>query len=144
VVALAVNLTANQLISYSKDSSMKLWPFSATSFPSKSPIETLFDHETRVKSSDTFDWLVATFDIGGKATVRDLRKAQDCVTTLQLSDVGKTPQICVCDPSILALSAGSCVELYTMDGTFVNSIDLQATIVFMAVHGPFVACSKRC
>lgn len=130
------------LISYSKDCSLKLWSFASQNFPSKSPVDTIYDHESQIRRADTKELLLGAFDKDGKVTIRDLRNSQEAMTTFTASNVNKYQHICFCDTSILALGNSTAIELYNIDGTFINMIDLHESIIFMAVQGSQLVASK--
>jgi len=58
--------------------------------------------------------------------------------TLNITDVKKDQQICLCDNYTLVVSNSSALELYNMDGKFINMIDLEDEISFVAVHGVYI------
>ena len=126
------------LISYSKDGIIKLWSFGGSTFPGKAPQETICDHESKIRSADTFDWLLGAFDVDGKVTVRDLRRPQECICTLQIANVTRSQHICFCDASTFAIGNSSAVELYNVDGQFINMIDMENKIAFMGIQGSYL------
>lgn len=135
VLGLIVNNATNLLISYSKDCSLKLWSFASSNFPAKSPVDTIYDHESKIRSVDTREFLLGAFDQDGKVTVRDLRNPQEAISTFNIQNVNKFQHICFCDSATLALGNSSAVELYGIDGTFINMLDLHDPIIFMGVQG---------
>ncbi len=133
------------LISYSKDGIIKLWSFASSTFPGKTAQETICDHESQIRCADTCEWLLGAFDADGKVTVRDLRHPQDCVCTLQIANITRSQHFCFCDSTTFAIGNSSAVELYNVDGQFINMIDLEDKIVYMGIQGSFlVACIFLC
>lgn len=130
-----VNTATNSLISHSKDGIIKIWSFATSNFPSKSPVETLCDHEGKIRCGDCYDKLLGTFDSEGKVTIRDLRNPQECIATLNIADVNENQQFCFCDSYKLAVGNSTAVEFYNIESEFVNMIDLEDKICFMAVQG---------
>jgi len=133
-----VNPHNNCLISYSKDGIIKIWSFAGANFPSKAPLETICDHESKIRSSDIYENMLAIFDAEGKITIRDLRKPQDCLVTLNLASPMKNQQICFCDNVTFAVGNSTAVELYNMDGQFINMIEMGDKIGYMAVQGTYL------
>jgi hypothetical protein len=82
--------------------------------------------------------LLGTFDSDGKVTVRNLSNPQGCILTLNITDVTKNQQICLCDNNTLVVSNSSVLELYNMDAKFINMIDLEDKISYVAVHGVYI------
>eukprot|EP00831_Metopus_contortus_P034181 TRINITY_DN2728_c0_g1_i1.p1 TRINITY_DN2728_c0_g1~~TRINITY_DN2728_c0_g1_i1.p1 ORF type:complete len:301 (+),score=44.61 TRINITY_DN2728_c0_g1_i1:250-1152(+) len=137
VTGILVSPSANQVISYSKDCSLKLWSFTSSNFPKKVPIETIFDHDSKIRCADVYENILGTFDVDGKLTVRDLNTPQELISTTAIS-VTKNQHFCLCDASIMAVGNTTSVEIYQVDGTFVNMIDLEEKIVFMASHASYL------
>lgn len=81
---------------------------------------------------------MGTFDSDGKVTVRSLKNSQECLLTLNVSDVTKNQQICLCDANTLVVSNSTALELYNMDGKFINMVDLEDKVSFVAIHGIYM------
>lgn len=129
-------------MSHSKDGIIKVWSFAGINFPSKSPTETICDHESKIRCGDCFEDLLGTFDSDGKVTIRSLNNPQECIQTLNISDVTKNQQICLCDSSTLVVTNSTALELYNTDGKFINMIDLEDKISFIAVQGIYILAGK--
>ncbi len=138
MTGLTVSQNGNSIISYSKDGIIKVWSFAGANFPAKAPVETLCDHENKIRCSDTYEWLLGTFDSEGKITIRDLRRPEECIVTLNLPNITKNQQFCFCDSATFAVGNSSAVELYNMDGQFINMIDLEDKIGFMGIQGSYL------
>lgn len=131
------------LISYSKDCSLKLWSFAAQSYPGKVPVDTIYDHESKIRSADTKDYLLGAFDSDGKLTIRDLRNSQEVITSITASYPTKHQHFGFCDSSTFVLGNGTAIEIYNIDGSFINTIDLHEPIIFIGIQGSHLITSKK-
>jgi WD40 repeat protein len=141
VTGLVVNTNANQLISHSKDGSIKMWSFASSTMPAKTPVSTVYDHDSKIRASDTLDWLLATFDADGKVAIRDLRNPQETVGTWQVSGMDARQQICLCEGGTVAVSCAAAVELYGLDGHCIHIVDMPASVMAMGVRGSHLVAS---
>ena len=136
VTGVIVSQAANALVSYSKDTTINVWSFTGANFPAKVPLETICDHEGKIRCSDVFESLLGTFDADGKITVRDLKNPQECLVTLNIANIMKNQHLCFCDGETFAVGNSTAVEFYNMEGKYIDMIDLEDKICFMAVQGP--------
>ena len=126
------------MISHSKDGIIKIWSFANSSFPEKSPAETICDHEGKIRCNSCRDGLLGTFDSDGKIAIRALSNPQECLVTHNIENVTKYQQFCICDRNTFVVGNSSAVEFYNMETEFINMVDLEEKICFMDIHGAYL------
>jgi factor associated with neutral sphingomyelinase activation len=141
-------VVGNQLISFSVDTTMKIWNIATTNF---SHPKVFYDHEEGIISADVCKNSVISIDANGVILIKDLKKPNDIDTRIELDLKGEDYlehaiiRFNKADPFTFFLVWNNSFYVYEKSGVIINeiSLDEEQEIDFVFQHKDWILIAQE-